>query len=299
MTICSISLSAQMAKPPQKKGFGKAKISLFFKRYFDFRNSFTASRYDHSEPITSRLTFPFNSQGYKLAFYDEFDTLNLNKWQVGMPWGTFHGQQPHQYYGDSQVFTHKGKLIFTNEFKPKTFKLNGRDTIIPYSVGCVNSYYGFSATYGYYAIRSKNPSGLAAWPAFWLTGKKYWPPEIDIFEMYSECKAHEIHNQKISLHFGSIEDHTKRSLTKTVRLPHNTDSIYHIYSCLWTPKKIIFFTDGIKVKTIKLNKWMRQYFSQEMIIVINNAIDPAYIKCVSKEQLPQNFQIDWVRVYTK
>ena len=290
---------AEIQGDSTKNGYGRGKIGVFFKRYFDFRNLGSKSRYKSAEPITSRLTFPFDSKDYDLVFSDEFDSLNLTKWQIGQAWGRVHFQYPHQYYSDSAVQVNRGKLRLSNRYTPKKFVHNDSTYIVPYGVGCINSYHSFSAKYGYFAIRSKNPRGTATWPAFWLTGKHSWPPEIDIFEMYGECDTNEIHTQTMSLHYGSIEGGTKGSLTKKIELPKDTDEKFHVYSCLWEPKRITFYTDGILVKSIRLNRWMRKYFNEEMYIILNNAIDHRYLGCVDSSELPHTFEIDWIRVYTK
>jgi beta-glucanase (GH16 family) len=69
--------------------------------------------------------------------------------------------------------------------------------------------------YGYFAIRSKNPTGPATWPAFWLTGQKNWPPEIDIFEMYGKSNGEKIHRQTMTVHMGKTETRTKRMVVKS------------------------------------------------------------------------------------
>ena len=282
-----------------RNGYGRGKIGIFFKRYFDVRNIGSASRYKKGNPIGDQLTFPFRSEGYSLSFSDEFDSLNLDKWQMGQPWGQVHFQHPHQYYCDSAAFVKNGKLHLMNYYAPKDYRYKDSTYTVPYGVGCINSYYSFSSKYGYFSIRSKNPTGNATWPAFWLTGKYSWPPEIDVFEMYGACNGRDIHKQTMSLHYGSIESDTKGSLTKSVQLSKDTDYKFHIYSCLWEPKKIRFFTDGVLVKTIRLNRWMRKYFNAEMYIIVNNAVDYNRLHCVNSLELPQKFEVDWIRVYTK
>ena len=282
-----------------RNGYGRGKIGIFFKRYFDFRNLGSTSRYKKADPISTQLSLPFKSEGYRLSFSDEFDTLNLDKWQKGQPWGQVHFQYPHQYYCDSAAFVKNGKLHLMNYYAPKEYRYKDSIYTVPYGVGCINSFYSFSSKYGYFAIRSKNPTGNATWPAFWLTGKYSWPPEIDIFEMYGACNGRDIHKQTMSLHYGSTEGNTKGSLTKSVQLSKDTDVKFHVYSCLWEPKKIRFFTDGVLVKTIRLNRWMRKYFDAEMYIIVNNAVDYNRLNCVNSLELPQKFEVDWVRVYTK
>lgn len=293
------SLSAQQGIDSTRKGFGRAKTGMFFKRYFDFRNGFGSQRYDEEEASSVRLAFPFDSEGYRLVFSDEFDSLNLKTWQIGQPWGRFHGQLPHQYYGDTEVFVKNGILYLQNRYAPRAFTSGDSSISIPYGTGLINTYWSHSFTYGYFAIRSKNPPGPATWPAFWLTGKNNWPPEIDIFEMYGRCDGESIHEQTMTLHFGKIETGTKSQLTKSVHLPKNTEQEFHIYSCLWEPGAVTFFTDGVRVRSIRLNAWMEQFYREPMYLILNNAIDHRYLDCIDKSKLPVALEVDWVRVYAR
>lgn len=274
-------------------------VGMFFKRYLDLGNSGSKSRYNRSEKSTERLAFPFDSEGYRLTFSDNFDSLDLAIWGIGQPWGRFHGQFPHQYYGDSEVFVTDGILHLQNRWDPKDFQYGDSLIRIPYGTGLINTYHSANFTYGYFAIRSKNPSGPATWPAFWLTGRYNWPPEIDIFEMYGKCSGGGIHNQTMTLHFGKIENGSKSLLTKSVQLPAETDTVFHIYSCLWEPGEVQFFTDGVLLKTIKLNQWMEQFYMEPMYVVLNNAVDHRYLNCLKNEGLPADFQVDWIRIYQK
>jgi beta-glucanase (GH16 family) len=283
-----------------RKGLGKAKIDLFFKRYFDFNNQGASKRYRKADDKSyTRLAFPFESGQYELKFEDNFDSLNPAVWAMGQPWGRFHSMFPHQYYSDSDAYAKNGKLHLRNRYAPKILRDKDSNYQCTYATGLINTYYSNNFTHGYFAIRSKNPHGPATWPAFWLTGKYHWPPEIDIFEMYGHCQGNDIHTQTMSMHFGKIETHTKTSLTKSVNLSPDTDTSFHIYSCLWEPARVQFFTDGVLLKTIKLSPWMQQFYLEPMYIILNNAVDHNYLNCIHKQDLPNEFVVDWIRVYQK
>ncbi|MBL7812066.1 MAG: glycoside hydrolase family 16 protein [Bacteroidetes bacterium] len=295
--LCFIQGIAAQNLDSTRDGVGRGRTGIFFKRYMDMRNAGASRRYHREEREAERLTFPFESDGYQLVFRDDFDSLNLKTWQRGQPWGRFHVQQPHQYYGDSEMYTNKGILYLENRYAPATFKEGDSTYDIPYGTGLLNSYHSHNFRFGYFAIRCKNPRGAATWPAFWLTGKYNWPPEIDIFEMYGKCDGKNVHEQTMTLHFGKIETHTKTSLTKSVRLTEDTDTQFHIYSCLWQPDEISFFTDGIPIITMKLNRWMRQFYQEPMYMVVNNAVDHRYLQCIDRRKLPCSLQVDWIQVY--
>jgi beta-glucanase (GH16 family) len=281
------------------KGNNRGKAGIFFKRYFSFRNAGSERRYSREEKSTEILAFPFESDNYSLVFEDNFDSFNHKLWGISQPWGRFHGQYPHQYYGDSEIFVSNGILHLQNRYAPKQFPYADSILTIPYGTGLIHTFHSRSFIHGYFAIRSKNPSGPATWPAFWLTGKNNWPPEIDILEMYGKCGGDDIHEQTMTVHFGKIENQTKTSITKTVQLPENTDSSFHIYSCLWNSNKISFFTDGVLLKELTMNKWMAQFYKEPMYLLLNNAVDHRYLHCLKPELLPCDFEVDWIKVYQK
>jgi beta-glucanase (GH16 family) len=289
---------AQSPLDSTRKGFGRAKVAMFFKRNLDFKNGFRQSRLKKSKKHMQLSPAPMGNVKYTLVFEDNFDSFNTRIWQIGQPWGRFHGQLPHQYYGDSEVFVKDGILHLQNRYAPKTFQDGDSLIRIPYGTGLINTYYSKQFTYGYFAIRSKNPTGPATWPAFWLTGRNNWPPEIDIFEMYGKSTGRTIHEQTMTLHFGKIETNTKTHLTKSVHLKKDTDTAFHIYSCLWEPGKVDFYTDGVKVRSIKLNRWMEQFYREPMYLIVNNAVDHRYLKYIDNTALPVSLEVDWIRVYS-
>jgi beta-glucanase (GH16 family) len=291
-------LQAQNKHDSTRKGYNRGKLGLLLKRGWDMANTPGNGHYRQANKNTQILQLPEEAQGYMLAFSDEFDSLNTNIWQLGQPWGRYHGQQPHQYYGDSEVFVKNGTLILQNRFAPKKFPSGDTGITIPYGTGLINTANSRNFQYGFFAIRSKNPSGPATWPAFWLTGKNNWPPEIDIFEMYGKHTGKTIHRQTMTLHFGKIETRTKTLLMKAVTLTPDTDTAFHIYACLWTPDRVVFYTDGVPVRSIRMNIWMRQFYQEPMYLVVNNAVDHRYLQHIDNSRLPVALEVDWIRVYT-
>lgn len=366
MTASSLA-SAKNPSPidSTKKGFHAAKLGMYFKKNWDFRSARYSRQFKHKIKNTTTLVLPEEAKEYQLVFEDNFDTFNPAVWSKGQPWGRFHPDNAHQFYGDPQVFVADGKLHLLNEPRPYPIiienqpkgdvermyramnetnliqkeliqiqrvndqgneikqlgdheKMEGSgsteqvqqnistgdsDTgklafMIPYSVGVVNTFHSKNFTYGYFAVRSKNPKGPATWPAWWLTGKNNWPPEIDIFEMYGKATGNSVNTQTMTVHTGKVETHTKQMMMKKIRVSEDTDTAFHIYACLWTPKKIDFYTDGIKVKSIQFNRWMAQFYQEPMFLVLNNALENTYIpQLIESGNKTSDFQVDWVQVY--
>ena len=339
LSLTTTSLASAKTSSPidsTKMGFHAAKMSMYFKKNWDFRSARYSRQFKHQTKNTTSLVLPEEAKDYQLVFEDNFDTFNPAVWSKGQPWGRFHPDNAHQFYGDPQVFVANGKLHLLNEPRPYPIiienqpkgdvermyramnetnlihkdiiqiqRVNAADSdtgklavMIPYSVGVVNTFHSQNFTYGYFAVRSKNPSGPATWPAWWLTGKNNWPPEIDIFEMYGKATGNSVNTQTMTVHTGKIETHTKQMMMKKLRVSEDTDSAFHIYACLWTPKKIDFYTDGIKVKSIRFNRWMAQFLKEPMYLVLNNALENTYIpQLIESGNKTSDFQVDWVKVY--
>ena len=339
LSLTTTSLASAKTSSPidsTKMGFRAAKLSMYFKKNWDFRSARYSRQFKHQTKNTTSLVLPEEAKDYQLVFEDNFDTFNPAIWSKGQPWGRFHPDNAHQFYGDPQVFVAEGKLHLLNEPRPYPIiienqpkgdvermyramnetnlihkdiiqiqRVNAADSdtgklalMIPYSVGVVNTFHSQNFTYGYFAVRSKNPSGPATWPAWWLTGKNNWPPEIDIFEMYGKVTGKSVNTQTMTVHTGKVETHTKQMMMKKIRVSEDTDSSFHIYSCLWTPEKIDFYTDGIKVKSIRFNRWMAQFYQEPMFLVLNNGLENTYIpQLIESGNKTSDFQVDWVQVY--
>jgi hypothetical protein len=170
----------------------KAVKSLYFKKKWSVKNRLPKIKYSfYRKELRPKLDF----SKWTLTFEDQFDSINLQKWRLGQAWGQVHPENLHQYYDDSSVHSKDGYLILDGSYKPKYIFHNTQSVKVPYAIGLINTDISFKQKYGYFEIRSKNPTGPATWTAFWLTGAHKWPPEIDILEMYGRKNGKHIHNQ--------------------------------------------------------------------------------------------------------
>ena len=116
-----------------KVGYTRAKVGLFFKNTFDFRNSFAKIRYSIATKNSDCLVLPKSCKNMKMTFVDSFNFFDTYKWSKGQPWGSFHPDFHHQYYGSNQIYVKDGILHLLNEYQPVTFNKNTKDSItIPY-----------------------------------------------------------------------------------------------------------------------------------------------------------------------
>jgi beta-glucanase (GH16 family) len=273
--------------------------TFYFKKYFSLKNAGIKSAYAFTRNKSRDVNFMKNDSNWILSFEDDFDSLNLLKWRPGQPWGEFHPDNPHQYYDAGEVKVKNGYLYLGGAYKPRKFKVKDSFITVPYAIGLVNSDISFSQKYGYFEIRSKNPSGPATWPAFWLTGVHRWPPEIDIFEMYGKKSGKTVHKQCYTIHYGKSNTRSRGYFSRKISLPGNTDTAFHIYACLWTPGFIKFYTDGHLSGYVRINKNLKKWLDDEMVVIINNSFDAPYLNYLPAGFSRNEFVVDYIRVFRR
>ena len=244
---------------------------------------------------------PTQRQGMKVVFENVFDTpIDYSIWTNLLDgYLYYHPAYTVQYYDKSCIQVKDGYLHLYTKYQPKDFQQQDGTTIsIPYAVGMLNSCISTDVKfqYGYFEIRSKNPSQPAVWPAFWLSGSQSWPPEIDIFEMYGGKNGKNIDAQDMTIHWGVNGQKLYSSMTK-VKV-NNSDKDFHIYACDWTEKHIKFYTDGVLISQFTRTKILDKWFNQKMIIIMNNAIDEKYMNNFDNN-IVADFTIDYIRIFQK
>ena len=229
---------------------------------------------------------PEGTEFYTLKFKDEFtgDTIDTSVWLLGQPWGKFHPNHPHQYYGDTNEFINvqNGQLELYTRYRPKKFYdfKSSLYITIPYGIGLVFCKKPFK--YGYYEMEAMLPKGKYLWPALWITAVKTWPPEIDILESFSGKNGEYIDNFRIrnarnepNVHYGFVEDNTKSSYGAfSYPIPNEPTQRFVKYGLHWTEHFIRVYYDGYLVYQCT-QKNILDYFNRpdvEMNIILNNAI---------------------------
>lgn len=153
--------------------------------------------------------------------------------------------------------------------------------------------------YGYMEARAKLPVGKGIWPAFWMLGsnigKVGWPlsGEIDILEYVGK----EPHFVYTSLH--TKDSHGNTVNTRKTKID-NIEEGFHLYAINWTKEKIEFFVDDSLVYTFApkdkpVEVWP---FDQPFYFLINMAVGGDFGgPDVDDTIFPQEFQVDYIRVY--
>jgi beta-glucanase (GH16 family) len=204
------------------------------------------------------------------------------KWLTEERWGQIHENKPWMWYDESAVGTYGGTLELEVDSNPKDFLINGKTITSEWGVGLVTCETDFS--FGVFEIEAKLPKGIGLWPAFWMWATDTWPPEVDIFEAYSEksnyykwfMKPYRIES---CVH---IKGNPVTSLNAISPWCWNTavkpTEQFNNYRLLWTPSTLEFLINGKLVRRVDDKDVLAALAQHKMRVVINNAVDGHYIE---------------------
>ena len=158
-------------------------------------------------------------------------------------------------------------------------------------------------TYGRFESMLLVPAGQGTWPALWMLPTDWaygdWPSsgEIDIME-HVGCDANVIHG---TVHTGAYNHMYGTQVGGSVETWSAT-SEYHLYAIDWTEDRIAFSFDGVEYFSFEndgagdSDTWP---FDQLFHFVVNLAVggDWGGYCGVDASAFPQEYRIDWIRVY--
>ncbi len=153
--------------------------------------------------------------------------------------------------------------------------------------------------YGKIEVKAKLPVGNGLWPAFWMLGstigEEGWPKcgEIDILEYVGR------EPDMIFTTLHTQDSHGNSINTKKTKI-ENIEDGFHIYGIDWTKEKIEFFVDGNSVYTFNPEEKNKDTwpFDKKFYLILNLAIGGNFGgSIIDDSNLPQNFYIDYIRVY--
>ena len=201
------------------------------------------------------------------------------EWITQERWGQVHPEKPHWWYDESCVsIDEKDNLHLKTKSNPKYFP--ELDVISNIGTGLVSCTEKFG--YGVFSIDAKLPKGKHLWPAFWMWSWDSWPPEIDIFEGYSNGFGNYLKPRiKKPLGFWDIQTnvhYTDEIGNKMVGGEtgymgfKNPTEHFITYSCIWQPNFIRFYYDGRLIREIKDPKILKHLENTKMNVIINNGV---------------------------
>lgn len=252
-------------------------------------------------------------EGWKLTFNDEFDEskLNVDKWLTKSYDGlSYHpgniyykNKAPDEYLSPVYNTVENGILKQKATNTPKKIHYidwDGKDWgewIVPYQIGKLDSSKSFEQMYGYFEIRSKQPNQPGHWTAFWLASVHAWPPEIDIYEIYTGKKNGKgIKQFNSNFHWSSNTENNKSKVKSHKIL--NTAENFHTYAVDWNEKGFKIYYDNLLVRIYSNPEAIRE-FKYPMHIILNNGIDVRPENGIDKVNFPTYHKVDYIRAYKR
>jgi beta-glucanase (GH16 family) len=250
--------------------------------------------------------------GYKLAWSDEFEHDGLpdpDKWVYEEG---FVRNNEEQYYTrgrleNCRVENHRliiegRKEHFPNaHYRPNHAPNAGRrdgQEFAEYTSASIQTRGKASWTYGRIEVRAKLPRGKGQWPAIWMLGdKRGWPAcgEIDIMEWVGK-EPGAVHATMHWLHDGK---HASNGKQLKVTAPWED---FHVYAADWTPEHVDCYYDDTKYQSFAVKDGEDQGhnpFTESHFLLINLALGGSWGGAIDDSVLPQQYVIDYVRVYQK
>ena len=245
-------------------------------------------------------TYGWNSQGWNLAWSDEFNgsTINPKNWTYDTG-GTGWGNGELEYYTNrpENARVEKGMLII----EARSEQYSG----LSYTSARLKSQNLQEFQYGRIEARMKLPSGQGIWPAFWMLGNDIgrtaaWPNcgEIDILEYIGKTPDtiyQTIHGPGYSGGKG-VGSHI--ALTAD-----SLNNNFHVYAIEWATNEIRWFVDDqevFKATPAQIPAGTQWVYDHPFFIILNLAVGggwPGYPN--STTVFPQQLVVDYVRVYQK
>lgn len=277
------------------------------------------------------VVIPEEVMGYSLVWNDEFDgdALDATKWSTQTRMSDTTELAQSNISAVRKV--DDGKLQLT-AMENTWYNPNSESAFEQHKYmtsGSVTTEGKMSYQYGYLEIRAKVPYKEGCWPSFWLrshnsTGKQenaIYEVEVDVFEVFgsrtglvSNLHQQNYNGSSYQTNKTNINNQEKYTFANTADLSNE----YHIYAFEWTPDRMAVYVDGVlncEWKLKALNLWGyglktdTSGFNTTMNILFNNHLftqsseykpsDESNIIENYEENLPAEFDIDYVRLYQK
>lgn len=219
-------------------------------------------------------------QQWKLAWHDEFDgtQVDTNKWDV---MGDSKRRDGWWVKADS-FLDGKGNLVL------RTKKDGDR-----FTSGAVRTRGKFEHAFGFWTARCQLPKEAGHWSAFWLMSQGVFREgddgrdgtEIDVAEFpWRDGRF------AINLHWDGY-GRAHKAAGKQLTIPAITNG-FHTFSLLWTANEYVFYVDGGEVwRTTAGGVSQKPEYAKFSNEVGDWAGD------IKKAKLPDDFVIDYIRVY--
>lgn len=168
----------------------------------------------------------------------------------------------------------------------------------------------------YIEMRAKLPTGVGAWPAFWLNpGVQYpdgkfselpWPPEIDIFEFFNwqgrpqtRVMTGYVQSHKNPERYGPPKDLWTRFKKNEYTPGFDFSADFHVFSLDWVKDQPIWLLDGEPIKQTYY-VWSKPVPAHILVTnqlgMILKGVDVSDMKA---DESQWNYVVDYIRVWRR
>jgi hypothetical protein len=194
-------------------------------------------------------------------------------------WGQVHHEKSHWWYDASCVSVDDNDALhLTTKYNPKYFSETDKTAWIGVGLVSCTERIGF----GTFSVTAKLPQGKNLWPAFWMWSWDTWPPEIDVFEAYSNSHGSYLKPRLLNpAGFWNVQTnihYTKDSKNKMIKGKthwfglRNPAKHFITYSVTWKPDVVEFRYDGRLVRCITDSDILKQLAATKMNVILNNGV---------------------------
>lgn len=252
--------------------------------------------------------------GWELVCSDEFNrdgAPNAKKW--GYEKGFVRNQEPQYYTDDPKNIRVENGCLVIEARKEKVpnprYKEGSEDwqrarQEAEYTSASLTSRGKGTWRYGRIEVRAKLTNGKGTWPAIWMLGASGRYPacgEIDIME-YLGKQPTTIYG---TIHYPSLNpDKRRTSQSKTwttPKPPKGPADDFHLYAIEWDAQEIRWFYDQECFHVFKVDQAGEgddNPFRKPQYLILNLALG-GWGGEIDDTSLPQQFLVDYVRIYRK
>lgn len=205
----------------------------------------------------------------------KFFQWSEREWMNGQYWGLYHPDKPEVIWTPDAIEC----LDANGQLRLLTFKR--RNTYHVGFASTVEHNFGF----GHYEIKCRLPNNQPyLWPAFWLYSIDSWPPEIDVFEGYTNKNGtYRQFNWRrfwVRYHIASNIHYKSGGIKKEAGAKshmtffHNPSKHSLVYELVWLRDRIAIFYNGLLVRHIQDPVILERMAAAngKMIVNINNGV---------------------------
>lgn len=225
------------------------------------------------------------------------------EWMSGAKWGNTHPDCPNAWYSQNCIISKNSNLIELTVQKDCRNIKEGNNRYVElkkpfdkskpykqYGIGLIRTIDEFG--FGTFEIECTLPKGCNLWPSFWFSSDTSWPPEIDVFEGYTDNNGSYrkgLFKKRIesNVHYnGNNKEHLQiRPKAVCRRLIKDGKNIFKLE---WNKDKIEIFYNGKSVRKITDKKILNDFNRLKLHPIMNLMINPSF----KDNDLSSNFIIN-------